>query len=99
VLYWAMLEFRQLQWIAARPVSLLRPLELRRRLRDAERVGATAEWLHNLALFAATDFEGFRERRFWREYDALVERFGPTLDYRKMFERERLEDRAPVDAT
>lgn len=92
ILYYAMLEIRGVQWITGRPLGLLNPLELRRRVRVALRAGAVANWLHNLALFAATDFDGFRERRFWREYDDLVRRYRGGIDYRATFEQ-RLAER------
>ena len=42
--------------------NLLYWLRERKRVRNA---GDVANWLHNLALFSATDFEGFDEVAFW----------------------------------
>jgi hypothetical protein len=58
-----------------------------RRLRQVQ---DTADWLHNLAQFAAGNFDGFDEAWFWREYETLVGRF-PELHerlamYRSFFE-------------
>lgn len=33
--------------------------------------GGTADWLHNLALFSAIDFEGFDESSFWARLECL----------------------------
>jgi hypothetical protein len=91
LLYWAMLDIRGIQWIAYRPLRLLNPFLLRRELRRASRVGAVADWLHNLAAYAADDFEGFKEDWFWREHEHLVKRHGDCWSYRKTFDR-RLEE-------
>lgn len=60
---------------------------LRQELRRASRAGAVADWLHNLAMYAADDFEGFREDWFWQHYERMVERHGDRWDYRGLFDR------------
>jgi len=47
-----------------------------------------ANWMHNMASFSATGFEGFDEARFWDHYVGLCERFpGQPLErYRPAFE-------------
>lgn len=47
-------------------------------LRELDRVrsaGYLADWLHNLALFSATDFDGFDEDVFWFELERLKSAF------------------------
>jgi hypothetical protein len=73
LLYQAMLEIRCIGQS---------PIEMRR-------AGAVANWLHNLSLYSAHDFEGFNEQWFWQEYETLNER---NPDYRlssfkEVFER------------
>ena len=86
IIYWAMLEIRQLQWQATRPMQLLNPFKLYRAWKLALRAGALAEWLHNAAHFSSFDFEAFREDWFWDEYDRLVKRIGGGWYYRERFE-------------
>jgi hypothetical protein len=70
LLYQAMLQIRPLRWIDAELVQRIDPDSyLWKRMRVS---GAIADWLHNLAQFAALDFSGFDEERFWQEYGDLV---------------------------
>ena len=87
LLYWAMLDIRGIQWITFRPLRLLNPFTLRTQLRHAVRAGAIADWLHNLAQFASNDFDGFREARFWREYEDLLKQYPGVRSYRDVFEQ------------
>jgi hypothetical protein len=90
VLYWAMLDIRPLSWLFRDWRRVWNPFcwrQLRRRIGYA---GAVAEWLHNLALFAALDFQHFDEDRFWREFESLRSRhseFGPER-YVWLFEQQ-----------
>lgn len=95
LLYWAMLEIRLLEHVAHRPWRLLNPFTLRRALRDAARAGAVANWLHNLAQYAADDFRDFDEAWFWRDYDWLVQRHGDGCGYRDVFDRRLAEPARP----
>src|SRR5688572_1735158 len=87
LLYWAMLDIRHVQWITYRPFRLLNPLILRRELRRASRAGAIADWMHNLAVYSAHDFDGFNEQWFWEEYEGLAGRVPEVAAYRTIFER------------
>ena len=85
LLYHALVEIRMVGWHAHGPLCLLNPFALRR---DLLRVCDVADWLHNLARFAADDFRQFDEARFWRECDALGMGAGALGEYRSVFERE-----------
>ena len=91
LLYDAMLDIRGIEWVNYRPLRLANPFTLRKELRRASRAGAVADWLHNLAMFAADDFDGFREDWFWQHYERMVERHGDRWGYRGQFDR-RLEE-------
>jgi hypothetical protein len=69
VLYWAMLDTRRLA--LARPLfpRLLNPFVWRKTDARIRRAAELADWLHNLSLFSALNFEDFNERTFWREYE------------------------------
>jgi hypothetical protein len=43
--------------------------------RRARSAGLIADCIHNLALFAANDFERFDEDRLWRELEGLQKRY------------------------
>jgi len=46
------------------------------REQDSIRIaGGIADWLHNLALFSAIDFEGFDESAFWTRLEWLRDSF------------------------
>ena len=87
ILYHALLEIRPVEWLGRSWRDRLLPtrwIENRRRVRMA---GALADWLHNLALFSALEFEGFDQEWFWTDYDRILRRhgrFSPT-DYRRFF--------------
>ena len=72
-----------------RAKASLNPLTWYRRYRAHRVAGEIADWLHNLAYYAARDFKGFKEERFWQEYEDSVKRFpGSGLEsYRKSFDR------------
>jgi hypothetical protein len=55
---------------------------------EQTKAAVIANWLHNMAAFSATGFEGFDEARFWRDYEGLRARFpGHPIDgYRKAFD-------------
>ena len=74
VLYAAMLDFRG-HW----PINPYQKSEwsrpwlfpkIARRLREIQLM---ADWLHNLAEFAANDFERFDERFFWKDYEQMLQ--------------------------
>ena len=88
LIYWAMLDMRA--HIPSSPYSAHDPvwspkfwLRLRRRHHYNLSV---ADWLHNLAQFAAGDFEKFDESWFWREHEQLIARF-PELRGQRYYER------------
>ena len=87
LLYFAMLDIRMLcQW-RARPSP--NPFEWRRQYLRSLEAGALADWLHNLADFAADDFRNFDEAQFRKEYDWVRGRYpNSTLaTYKNHFER------------
>lgn len=55
----------------------------------ANRAAARSFAFHNLAIFAANDFAGFEESRFWSGVAKFYEEFPEcnTMDYREIFER------------
>ena len=83
LLYWAMLDIRIRCQPYGRPS--INPFEWYRRYRAGLIAGAIADWLHNLAGFAAYDFEGFDEKRFWDEHSGLCKRF-PDADLEHFIE-------------
>jgi hypothetical protein len=91
LLYWAMLDMRGhipgAPYYRERFWSPRFWLQLRRRHYYNLTI---AEWLHNLASFAADSFERFDEKQFWNEYDRVVERYPEAgrYDYRRWFEAE-----------
>ena len=90
LLHWAFVDIRTIEWngtflLGNRPVSL--PVWLGRSVRKARRAGAVADWMHNLAIYSAVDFEGFDEGMFWREYDRLVQRYPELSHYKETFDR------------
>ena len=101
LLYVAMLELRvlQLQLAQGSRWRFLNPFYLRRRAAGVRRSIAVTEALHNLAQFAATDFDGFNEVNFWKDIDSLTHhRTGWQSDYRMEFERRLSELRAEGEA-
>lgn len=65
LLYMAMLDIRVL--CQSRGPASANPFEWWRAYPRSREAGALADWLHKLASFAARDFVGFDEARFWRE--------------------------------
>jgi hypothetical protein len=89
LLYWATLSIRPLAWLTPTWWQWWSPWYWRQLLRRARCAGATADWLHNLALFSAIQFRGFNEEWFWKEFERLREAF-PEMNlqgYREHFER------------
>jgi hypothetical protein len=88
LLYAATLDTRPIEWFWYRGIARLVPFVSRRKVRAVKRAGALADWLHNLALYSALDFEGFDEAWFWRDHDSICSR-NPDLaieGYRRLFE-------------
>lgn len=87
VLYWALLECRRVRWIAWSWKEKLNPLCWGRIARNVRAAGGLCEWLHNLALFSALDFDRFDEDRFWADYELLRKHHGKEwlTDYREFF--------------
>jgi hypothetical protein len=90
LLYDAMLDIRNL--CQPRGRESWNPLVWRRLYLQGRVAGAIADWLHNLAQYAATDFSSFDTDWFWCEYDAICKQFstqvgaGKWMDYRNRFE-------------
>jgi hypothetical protein len=90
LLYFAMLDIRNL--CQPRGSESNNPIVWRRQYRLARVAGALADWLHNLAQIAATDFNAFDSNWFWQEYHGLCRRFdsdigpGKWIDYGKLYE-------------
>ncbi len=94
LLYWAMLDIRNL--CQSRGPESRNPLKTWRQYRDSRLAGALADWLHNLAQHAATDFNRFDTEWFWREYDGLrkdYQQLGPGqwMDYRDRYDKQLAE--------
>lgn len=87
LLYRAMIDIRTLCQSGG-SVSC-NPIEWYRQYHRSRVAGALADWLHNLAMYAARDFEGFDEELFWNAYDRVLHRFpnSPLQYYRALFER------------
>ncbi len=85
MLYWAMLDIRQLSNLLYRPVELLNPLKWRSSIRQAHRVVAVADWLQNLAFFSAHEFRDFEEDWFWRHYQRAVKGYPELNVYEQKF--------------
>jgi hypothetical protein len=90
LLYWAMLDIRML--CQSRGPESCNPLKVWRQYRESRLAGALADWLHNLAQHAATDFDRFDTEWFWREYSYLCRDYqqvgaGKWMDYRKRYEQ------------
>lgn len=75
LLYSAMLRIRGVQWLDERFRKSWNPLRWRRASREVEYAGALADWLHNLAIFSAHDFQGFDEEWFWSHFEDVRTRF------------------------
>lgn len=86
LLYRAMIDIRTLCQSGG-PASY-NPLGWYRQYHRSRVAGAIADWLHNLAFYAARDFERFEEDAFWRQFERIRTRFpGNHLDYyQKLFE-------------
>lgn len=86
LVYRAMLDIRtQFRW---GQVSW-NPRQIWTQYQRSRRVGALANWLHNLALYSQDDFQGFREDWFWEEYERFKTRFPERrTDYKQLFEDE-----------
>ena len=69
LLYWAMLDIRPIAWARWGMLRMLNPWHWKAESLRIRRAGAIADWLHNLAMFSALDFEGFNEEWFWRELE------------------------------
>lgn len=97
LLYRALLDIRRLAWL---PAEALQSMNSRDWESDALRIrsaGAIADWLHNLAMFSATDFKGFDESRFWRELQEMDQRHPEyeLLRYQGAFEAHLAESQRP----
>lgn len=89
LLYLATLEIRPLQWIGRRGWRRLNPFCWWSQSQQVRRAGAIADWLHNLAIYSAIDFDRFDEERFWKDYQWFLDNHpNAGLDmYRSEFER------------
>jgi hypothetical protein len=77
------------------------PLVWRRQYRQGRAAGALADWLHNLAQYAATDFRSFDTDWFWHEYAGVCRDYpdllgpGKWMDYRDRYEKHLAKQNAP----
>ena len=69
---------------------LLNPFYWRHVYQRVRQAGVIADWLHNLALFSALDFEGFDGGWFWGDFSKYEKRCpaGHLATYKEMFEQE-----------
>ncbi len=98
LLYWAMLDLRRVDNLVYRPAALLNPFRWRPTVQQVRQAAALADWLHNLALFSALEFDHFDEVWFWREYERVVARRPDLKRYKEVFDRSRSEYRSPEGA-
>jgi len=93
LLYCGMLRIRILGWGLPRGWRSLLPAYWRESVQRLRSAGDEADLLHNLALFAALDFEGFDETWFWRNIDTRTPHWpgDRLMAYREQFDR-RLAD-------
>ncbi|HEY5993659.1 MAG TPA: hypothetical protein VIU46_03565 [Gallionellaceae bacterium] len=98
LLYTAMLDIRRLRWRRSFWAMLWDTITGRVKhgmglrelcnyaddLRDYS--GELAEWLHNMAQFAATDFSHFDESYFWAQGYRLAQRYPMIHEYKLVFE-------------
>lgn len=69
-------------------LSLIRPWRLLRQSRAIRTAACRAFAFHNLAIFAASDFVGFSEEKFWADIDMFHRDCPDALClYREVFER------------
>src|SRR5262249_37552338 len=89
LLYQAMLDIRPLRWLGRGWRQRINPFCWWSQSRQVRRAGAIADWLHNLAIYSALDFERFDEERFWEDYRWFLENHpGEGLEgYRSEFQR------------
>jgi hypothetical protein len=91
LLYEAMLDIRNL--CQPRGHESSNPFVWRRQYRQGRVAGALADWLHNLAQHAATEFSRFDTDWFWQEYDCVCKQFSShvgrdkLIDYRDRYEK------------
>jgi hypothetical protein len=87
LLYVAMLQIRYR--CQSRGRFSRNPLRWLRQYRNSRVAGAVADWLHNLAQFAARHPLSMDEERFWKEHGGLCRRFpGEGLEqYREVFDK------------
>ena len=77
------------------------PFVWRRQYRQGRAAGALADWLHNLAQYAATDFRSFDTDWFWHEYAGVCQDYpdligpGKWMDYRDRYEKHLAKQNAP----
>lgn len=86
----AMLDIRRIAWKPFGFLCHLNPISWRTTVAGVRRAGVIADWLHNLALFSALDFEGFDEEWFWRDFRSYEE-MHPDFQlswYKDVFDRE-----------
>lgn len=102
LLYLAMLDIRTL--CQSRGRKSHNPITVWKQYHQSRLAGALADWLHNLAQHAASNFDSFDTEWFWREYDGLrreYEQVGPGrwMDYRDRYEKHLAllkKDQAPM---
>jgi hypothetical protein len=80
LLYQAMLVIRPLAWRTVEEAASANaahepPADVTAVYREGRYCGEVADWLHNLAWFAAHDFEGFDTGWFWDDLERLERAF------------------------
>lgn len=74
--------------VEIRAICLNDTTEQRDSREGVEQCRALADWTHNLALFSASDFEGFNPDIFWREHGRICEAHPQLTKFRQIFEDE-----------
>ncbi len=84
LLYWATLDIRPVAWLPLH--HRLLPFASGTERQQISRAGVLADWLHNLAVYSAWDFERFSEEWFWRDHETACRRHPELRRYRRIFD-------------
>lgn len=86
LLYLAMLDIRI--YCQSRGEPSTDPAVYERQYRHSRIAGAIADWLHNLALAASSEFNRFDEDGFWKTHAYFCQKFPSELArYRTQFDQ------------
>jgi hypothetical protein len=87
-----MLEIRPLLWLEYGWRRRFNPLRWKSNREQVRIAGGIADWLHNLAIYSALNFDHFDEDWFWKDYQWLLDQH-PTAGlerYRAEFDKQSM---------